>query len=405
MTYATWVINHTPFDNGYDSADTTSLSTFRDLLVNTNIGDGRDNFSFKIDNTFSTYDSFFKPNDRIVISRVINTDTATTDDVLMTGVITTADGTKDVSNEFITVSGYNYSETLMNALVFIDARTKTIPEMLQQALDHIKLYSETFSVTWHPDNPDLKQDNVTSFPLSEKFYNKSMKYILEKVSRPEITKDGVYYWYIDTSNRLVWRPATQDVVSTFDSDTDNYTSLVDKKDVSDVKNFVIVKGGQTPSGSTIQTKYYDPVSTAKNGMKYYIFSDSKNIAENLRNEDQNLASVDNPEDLKNYIITTGLTPSWDSTTYTSWNTYNDAFKAHVKRLLKEEAKRYVDLHKNGKLKVTITRNLSDGLWTLGDIIACTIPKLGSTIKNLRVNDIQYTQNENIFTLIEDEGTI
>lgn len=415
MVFTTWKIERTPRISSsltWDTTQTYELTDYYDIIINTSLGSGKDTAEFKVNNVNDDYDFVFHPNDKINIYRKVNSTSIVSTDLLMNAIIQDVPLNETYNSNTLRISCNNYTETLMGAIVFLDAENLTIDEALEQSLLQIQAYAPGFAITWNTNNPSTKKDGVTSFPLvKERFYNKPLYLLFEKYSQHIKTEDGNYYYYIDKDNTLVWRPQLNTIDYTFDTSTDLYRSLKVGRDVKSVRNFVIVKGGYGPDNKPIQTRYMDAVSVAKNGIKYYYLTDYATIAK-----------THNSQDMQSLGITTGTMPSISlgssytfTTTWKSYSTgtyvvvhndteYSDAMRVHIQALLYALGKDYVDNNKSGKLKVDLTFKVGKG-WSIGNVIQCTIPSLSSVSKNLRVQSVQYTTNEDVYSLVEDIGTI
>lgn len=398
-----WKVVRAAFANNVWGTDTT-LTELYDPIIRVKSGDGKDSFNFKVNNTQSDYDDYFNPNDRIIISRQQNSDTGWADsDILITGAIRNVPQNINSSQDLLRIEGYNFSETIMNALVFVDGNGETLDVFLERALNSVRVYNDNFKVTWNPNNPTAKYSGG-SFPVvTERFFNRPLSYILEKYVTKEATGDGRYYWFVNKDNELTWDKQLDDTNGrSFDQGVDEHQAIKISKDINDVKNFVIIKGGLDPKGNPVQDRYADYSSIAKHGFRYYIFTFEAKTGQSDLDVDQKANSVESMED-----ATYPLTPTWDSTvTATSFNDYVDKYRVYFKAFLRGEGKKYVDLRSSGKLKVDVTFQAGDKNWGLGDVVPVNIPSLSdNTGKLLRVDEIQYSTTTDTYTLIEDEGTI
>jgi len=395
-----WKLAHTP-----KGGSETILTELYDPVVRVKTGDGKDSFSFKVNNVEGDFNNAFNPNDKMIISRQQNSDTGwANSDILLTGAVRTVPHEVNTSQDLLRVEGYNYSETVMGALVFVEGAGKTLDVFLEDAVNSVASYNVDFGVTWNPNNPAVKYTDGTSFPIiNERVFNKPLSYILEKYSTKETTEDGRYYWFVNKDNELTWDKRSNDSGSrTFDQSTDDFQSIKIKKDIKDVKNFVIIKGGLDPKGNPMQNRYADYTSISKHGFRYYIFVSENASGKTNLSADLTKAEVDDMED-----ATYPFVPTWDPTvTATDYDDYVTEFRSYFKGEFKTEGKKYIDLRKNGKLKVTITFQAGDKPWGLADLVSCNIPSLSSSqSKLLRVEEIQYSTTTDTFTLIEDEGSI
>lgn len=400
MSFVTWKIEVSPY-NGSTWSSATQVTSFYGPDVQVSTGDSRDMFSFKMNNFANSRLLTAGVNDKVTIYRAVNTSTITSDHIIMVGTVSNISPEEDDRKDLIRVEGYNYTDTIMSAIGFADATNLTIPNAISSLLSSVSLYASQFGVTWNSSNPSTRVDG-TAFPVvGEKYFNRPLRQIIEKLSTKEVTGDSVvYYWYVNKDNELIWRPATLTASYTFNASTDDYKAAKPGKDVSEVKNYVIIKGGVDPNGVVIQTKYYDSASVVKNRPKYLIITDETKFALNLHKADCDKAGV---RTMKDYTFGT-FVPTWTSTSYSSFNTYVDAFRTYVKAYLSSKGRQAVETTLKGRLMLTVEFAPGKG-WPLGALIAVTHPFFGSTVKQLRVTDIHYTTERDIFTLKEDIGSL
>ncbi len=411
MTYVKWKIQRTPFvRNAWDVTQTVTLASYYNPLLDVSLGDTRDSFNFKVNNTFGSFDNYFQPNDKITISRVVNTETFSASDIKMVGTITDAPEESSSTTEHITLEGFNFTEAVLGALVFIDATLLTIPQAIQQALLHVQAYNANFAVIWDSGNPTTTSTGA-SFPVvGERFYNKPLRDLIQKYSTNIATGDGKYYWYVDNSNHFIWRRESSTTTDTFDSENDVYKKFTTGKDVKDVKNYAIVKGGLDPEGKPIQDRYLDLISIAKHSQKYQLIPDITGNAGTLHKQDCDMEGVSHMRDASYPLTTTWKSVvTGDYVTCNSYNTtspnYLDSLREHIKARCRIEAQSYVELHKYGVLKVTIVTTPAQYSWGLGDLIVVTSTKIGATLRPLRIQSIQWATTTDTYTLAEDVGSV
>jgi hypothetical protein len=430
MSYVKWELKHIPFDGGWNPADETTLMTFMDPLVSTSLGDNKDSFNFKVRNVFGNADNQFNANDRITISRVRNTDTVNSTDVLMVGTVKDVPNQVDAKQDFLRVEGYNYSEIIMQTIVFLDSNGDDIPTVLSRAITEANKVGN-YELAWDSSfNPTLKTDG-TSFPsITKRYFNVPLFKIFEELSTKDITDDTRYYFYVTKENKVRWFAKTDNTRTnqyTFDYTTDAINAFKSGKDVKDVRNFIIAKGGISPSGSAIQIKEVDYASAVKHGYKYYFLVNENIQAGNLI-EDDMLKSW-GEADYKKYrypdftggsfttswkyqgestVVVEGVTMTPNSTVTVADNDeYNAVIIEQSKAILKKKSREILDITSKGRYKVDLTFEAGEKSWGLGDKITCTIPKDFSGTKTLRVFEVQYSTNEDVFSLEEDigEGTL
>jgi len=426
MTYVTWKIERTDSDD-----NVTTFTNYSRPILNMNLGDGKDSFSFDIANGTGDWDNYWKARDKVTIYRAVNTDTTTSDDILMVGSVVDTPITDTGSANKLKVKGFNYSEAVMGTIVFVDATDLDVPNAIKKALDNAGLFHPNFKVTWNSNNKLVKRDESTSFPtVGKKYFYKTIKQMLEELSSDEYTADGRYFWYVDNANTLVWKADSSFDADTFNDTTDGYRSKKVGKDTSKVKNFVVGRGGTTPSGQPITEYYPDYTSIAKHGMKYHYFTEDNNLCQTLVKADivksggteadryPNLSSTfttswkyeGEDKDLAyDTVATNGSTITFDTgTTGSEANSqadYNQALKLHVRAVMKKHMTELVNKTRGGQRKIDLELQPGQKNWGLGSIITVTDSNLGTTPLPLRVDEVQYTTNSDRFSLVEDEGKL
>jgi hypothetical protein len=387
------------------------------------LGTGKDTFSFKQNNFNHELDNYWRVGDKVVISYKTNTTSTDSSDVIMNGIVTAIPLQEASNNNVVSVNGNNYTESLMNALVFYAPSSATsLHTYMQEALNSINLFSANFKVLWSSTNPSTKSDGSAFPTYSERWYYKNYLSLLEKYSMNKYTEDGDYFWYVDVDNNLVWQPKTNNVSGSF-STSDAFQSMSIKKDTSGIINFVICKGGLSPRGNPITVRVDDPISRVKNGFKYYLLIDENNTSKNLYGQDQ-LAGAGGswdkalPISSANYPTTTGwnatinVTADGDVPAMTagspvvcaSFKQYDNAVRQEVRAMLQDAGQNLINTYKNGKLSIDLTFAPGKG-WSLGQVINVTIPGIGFVSKPLRVKSVEITDDNERYTLEEDVGTI
>lgn len=427
MAYTKWKIERTDSDNV-----TTEVTQFHDPILEVNLGDGKDSFSFKVQNGNGDFDNYFKSRDKITIYRVSNTETITTNDILMVGSVSQNPYEITGRKEQLSVKGYNYSESVMGAIVFVDATAMDIPTAIQEALDQAGDRTPNFRVEWYTGN---KSTTTTggSFPtVGKRYFYKSIKQMLEELSANKFTNDGNYYWYVNNDNKLVWKSRDSFGTGSFNDSTDAYKSIKIGYDTSKVINYIIGKGGITPSGQP--TTVYEPnyPSIAKHGMKFYYWISDTVTVQSLVKDDLDKDGADNAavyppslgssfttkwvylgddsSDLDNgTVVTYGSTITFDTATTgseaNSQADYNQALKLHIQAELKRHARQMLNVRSLGQQQVDIEVQAGQLSWGLGDQISVILSQLGSSPVTLRVQEIQYTTDIDTFSLVQDIGSI
>jgi len=378
------------------SSTSTTITNFYGVQTNDSVGSGKDRFSFRVKDNSLGIDY----EDKIEIYRITSGSTFTSDDLLMSGVVRTVTPKSSFAVSEVSISGYNYSESVMSGLVFVDAIDLTVPEMFKQAIISLQTASKNFSVTWDDTNPTAKTD-LSPFPVvGETLFNKPFRELLDKYSRSDRTEDGNYHWYVSKDNKLVWNH-NKDATSGYFDETDSvYTSLSVSKDVNDVKNYVVVKGGYDPKGRVLQTRCANYPSISKHGFKYYILTSETKTGASVLDLDMTDAGVDDMAD-----ASYPFTPRWSTTAATSYNNYSNLFNTYMMGWLEKLGDSFIDGHKNGKLKVTVVFKPANHSYVAGNAIQCTFSNSIVSDGKMRVNEINRTLDSDIVIFEEDEGSL
>lgn len=432
MSYITWKIERTPSleDSGWDDGNEQEITNFKDIVLNTAIGDNRDSFQFNVKNFNDTYSNVFSSNDKITIYRVVNSDTATTDDILMVGTVKKVPSESDSKKNTLRVSGYNFSESVMSAIVFVDfSAGLTIPQAIQAAINNAGDTNPNFKVTWNSSNPTVKQDGSVFPTVYDKWFNKPLRSIIEKYSANAKTNDGDYFWYVNNNNEFIWRAKGNTSSGTFNDLVDNARIIKTDKNIDDVKNFFILKGGYGPNNKQIQTKSVDWSSVAKHGMKYKLIPSEVNTAKNLVGVDiiKSYGTDQSPDGYPS--LATSFTTAWTSNfTYTTkqYNisvvpgstvtinegseesnkkAYAELIKEEITQRLLQEGEDLKRLYALGKREIDLQFRAGEKDWQLGSLIDVTLKEYGTGVVKMRVKEIQYTTTTDLFSLEEDEGTL
>lgn len=422
--YVNWTFDRYALVNGVVSPTVTDTTTkFFDPSIKQSIGDGRDTFEFKVTNFNNNFDNFYNVGDRFDIYYDVDTTTKTS--LIMNGTITAIPSEESFNSNFIRVSGNNYSETLMQALAFVSDKNITIDEYFKRAFNSSNVTNLNFPITWHPSNPSLNQDGVPFPVINETWNYKSILKLVEKYSRKEYTGDGFnYYFFIDNENRFVWRPRLSNPVSTFSDNVNNFKNLKTKRDKSRVINFVIAKGGRSPSNRPMTIYKQNSASTAKNGFKPFLDLSQATWSDDRVDEDRLSDAVNFPQGVShpigypfstswNSLITETANASQNIPTMTTGasvscanaDEYDQAVFLNTRERLRQSAAAIIEDRKNGVLMIEIEFNPNDFAWGLGDAISITIPRIDKNNDVMRVSSVDYSTTAIRVTLEEDEGTV
>lgn len=400
--------------NNWDFGNPITIAEFEAPKISVRLDDERNSFSIDLSNFNNKWLREISPRDIVTVSRVVNSSVFSQSDVLLQGLINNNGVVVDSSTNRVKVEGYDYSDTVMMAITNVDAKNLTIPEMFIESLNFINSAAPSFGVTWDSGNPLLNSKDE-SFPLvGRRIFNKSMREALIKWSNKERTEDVNYHWYVTPERKLIWRPSSKDVSFVFDYEADDFLELKDGKDVNDVRNYVIVKGGRDPAGKQIQTYVQDLSSISRHGQRFRILSDVSRDAEFLNKQDMDSLGIEGERFPDSYPFTTTW-PSLDNldsggnpqpVTVNTNEEYVAAIRNHTTINIKQVGRDYVETHKYGKYELEVSFVPGKG-WQLGDLIdvaSYPFPD-GSSSKTLRVYGVDYDVDIDTFFLSEDLGSV
>jgi hypothetical protein len=332
----------------------------------------------------------------------------------MVGTVSDSPDELSYNKNTTNVKGYNFSEALAQAIAFVDAQSLTIPNAIKLAIDSISNKSPYFKLKWYQGND---MTTVTNKPKETWFYW-TLNKILEKYSTNAATGVGDYFWYVDNDNYLHWFHADSVGSSTFSTVTTPYRSIKTGKDKAGIINYIILKGGLDPAGKPIQTYVANYPSIAKNGMKFHILVGGNADAGTLVKQD-----LGNTSNSTTFPLAYPFTTTWkysgvsvkvvETITMTPGNTvtvttdkqYTGVIKEEILQRLLKSGNDMLQAYQYGKLSVDVSFTPGQITWGLGDKILCTIPMIDSGNKTLRVTEIQYTTDNDMYSLVEDVGSI
>ena len=404
--FVAWKVEHVPFvDNAWDDSQMTTFTNIHRPLIRNTLGEQRGTFEFTVLNdSDKTFSDLFNPYDKLFIYRKINSTEFTDEDLLIQGGIKDVPTEEDANKDELKIEGFNFGDVILGALMFVDATDLKVDEALQQGLTSIGQGNPNFLVEWDAGNPSVKTDG-TEFPIvNQPLFNYPYLRIIRRYSTQNFNEDQNYYFYVSKDNKLIWRPIEDSTFGTFNHSTDTYNSLKVYQDTSEVRNFIIIRGGTSPKGNAIQENYRDPESISRHGQKYHIMIDENRYAQTTYERDLERYAVDTMEDAT-YPLSPN--PPWNqgNLTPTSFNDYNDKLVTYVKALLKKDGQRFAETRRWGRLQADVAVQPGTLPWQVGNMINCTLPEYPNQVKELRVQSAQYAEDEDTFTLIEDVGTV
>lgn len=376
------------------------------------LGDSNDTASFWIQNFNNQDINTFGEQDKIEVYLLINGATPASGNLVFNGVLKTTEVVFNGRKRNLVLTCKSFNEIATQAVTFYSTTGANVMEFLEGALNSVRNISGAFSVGWDSNNPTYQNSTAsnlagnasTPFPDlnsggTVQEYYKSLNKIIEDYLIPENTGDGRYYWYIDTTPNLVIRKRLSSVTANWNEGTD-FFSPVYKYNTDDVKNFVIVKCGTDPNNVGITTVAQDPISMAKNGLRYYMLVD-RNIAANLiaKEKAANSGSF-NDDNLFPSSYPYSITTWGSSLSVSNANEWVDAIRSEARRVGRNRGENYIALKSKGTKQLTVD-TLPTVSYSIGDVINVTSASLGLTNQKLRIKEIFHNGRTTTFTLEED----
>ena len=389
-------------EDGQGSWETTGqdITQFFNKIIKRASGSKKDTFKFSLMNSYNKYytaGATIEKGDRIKIYQN-SSNTFTDTELLIDGVVTAIKNQNDTS-KMLTIEGKSRTEQFLEGLTFISNDTLLTPaEILENALNFHNNNNENFQVTWSNTNPSAKSDS-TAFPTYyvEDFY-KPMVQLFEKYSSNEYTKDGQYFYYINDDNEVIWNKKLTSSSSTLTESQCESVAINDNSDF--VLNSIVINCGLSPGGKRVRTYYFDYDSRAQNGAKWKYLTSTNRIVNDLLQAERNKnpSSFDNDNSV--FPNSYPYTARWGSSA-SSDSTWDDIVTEEAKRKGLEEGKAYAQGVNQSRLNVTARMPFNKD-YEIMEVITCTFPSHNVNGKLLRVTDIQYTDYNTIYTLLEDE---
>ena len=419
-------------DTAWGSA--TEMTDYSSVEVKTALGSKKDYFSFRI-KTNNTLANTIRVRDKIKIYRKVNdTGSFSDSDLLLAGVVTALPIEVTANSQYIRVEGMNLGEVLASTIAFVSDYDERTPfQIIQQALNNANIINGNFKIGWNSGNNTYltkKKDGVTDMPkYFELEFNKPLVDIIDKYIQEKYTQDGDYYWFINNSDEIVIRPRQSSNITSFLSGTSSNYGYKISVDSKDVKNFAVIKCGRNAYDDPIQTKYPDYASISKHGTKYLFITDTYNIARDLMNGDKlnypdSFTNEDNFPD--SYPFTTYWKVSNDigqsngttinpsnptmttgsAVTVTTNKEYNTAITKEAERRGLQFGRSVIAERSSGKKMLELHYPLTAHK-LIGDTIKVTISYGGvfDSQEELRIEEAWYKNNENIYYLVQDVGSI
>lgn len=320
-----------------------------------------------------------------------------------------------VDGHYITITASSLIESMLTTPVFLDETAKTVPQLIQQALNNMNAQNTGRFVYWHSGNPTTKDDD-SAFPTHNYFKNYTpVVELIESLSSNKYTEDGnyIYYIYYDNSDdksylKWLYKPSTLPVENIL-AENAGFKTVAVGKNKDDVINLIIAHLGKDAHNNSITGFNFNASSIAKNGQKTKYLTNLANTADDLLYQE---AVGKGTFDFEGKQLTSRI-PNTFPYTFTvigsdvvsNSTEFNDKFREYVKiegRLLTQ---RLIDTgsYPRYSVKFTMSRR-NNRYFQLGFMSKVTIPSYGLTNKLLRVHKVMYDQYNVSVELLEDEET-
>ena len=402
------------------SSSATIMDTVYDTVASVKLGNLNDTFSFKIDNIGSRNKDTFRLQDKIQIYQLFDSATASSSNILFTGLVKAIEERVDEQKQFLNIKGVSFDEMITNGLCFVDLVDVTVFQFLQQCVVSLQNYTKPnagtaeFYLKWNSGNPTTKAYNSLTGLYDGadlpkmlgggrvSYFNKTLNQLLNLFLNEQYTGDGRYFWYVNTDGELVIRKMVYNPIGSLTEGTDNILSRNMTVDTTQIYNCIVVQAGTDPAGRAISTFYQDAMLTAQYGVRPFL----------LKTNDANTLIEQERKANPSSWTSTSLYPS--SYPYTcSWKDENSAvvtassdsdfvtkFRTEVKRRGRNNATYFVSAHSKG-MRQFIFELPPTNNFHLGDIVTCNFPSYNIQNFNIRIYQIDYSYNSTILTFKEE----
>lgn len=409
-------------DNNYSTIGGVSWSntpwyptTIYDPKISIKLGNLNDIFEFKIDNINNRSINLFNLQDKIVFNQLINGESVTGSNQLMTGLVKSVHERLDERGPYLVIKGVSFDEMITNGLEFADLQNVTIFQFLNYCLNSLKNRNPSFPLEWDSGNPLLYKYNPTTGNYDGaalpkvfgggriSYYNKSMDQLLNYFLNDAYTGDGRYYWYVSPDAKLVIRRMLYSAKSTIIEGVTPILSMNCSVNTNEIFNACVVQSGFDPAGNAISSYHDNPISIAQYGIRPYLLktNDANTLAQQER-----LANPGSFNNTSTYPTAYPYTCSWKDTngntvTASSNSDYVSKFRTQVKDVIaKFSADNFIAAHSRGMKEITIEL-LPTNAYRLGDIVSLTLPSYNLTNFPIRIYQIDYSYDNTVLTLKEE----
>lgn len=402
-------------ENSWDTS--YAIFNLSDFDESEGLETNKDRFSITFDNQNNGNTYAFNIDDRVEIYLWSGTGAATSNDLVIDGIITEVDYTTNDSGKVIKITGANRTQQLLGSLVLLTyTNNNTKPhEAIQEILNQVNNNNQAFSSA-HPryidsDSSTLKEtksDGSTEFPTSNFVINYKTAYeAIKQVSSDEYTGDGEYVFWIDRNNKLNWTWKSVQIQSGYEFiEGDNVEDITVQVGTWGLFNHVIVDVGKDCYGHGNHHLQLNPQSIIEAGAKWK-FLDRAAISVNLIEEqfqaDTSLWTTDSSGDrTENFPIGYNFTMTFNeidssfqeqtnSWTVASDNGFNTAIRKRSRFEGKKIGKAFLD--HNGEIGYKVSITMKGTLdFEKGLLAQVTAISAGISDKLLRVMEVSHSFN-------------
>ena len=425
----------------YLSWPTTPTGTINgtfNVSVSVGLANKKDTFGFRIDNSYGSLAGAFLTGDNIKIfvgQNVSNASLSSPNDLIIDGIVMEVRQEISDGGKVYTITGKSRSEYLLEALVLLDARGKTPPEIAQEVINFVNnlqgTESKTRLITDSTSIPTLRSEentNRTHDTFQYATVYKQAYQVLEDISSVNYTKDkrGKYIFYIDNQNKFyfTYKSGTIDSNKVIEGNsTLTPTQLKIGIASNEIINFIIAACGADPNGKGILAFIPDYPSIQRHGIRARFVSTTSYIAQDImQTEELNKKS--------SFDSTNGFVPNafpyttyWQSSktennpsdnppattinqtvTCSSKAQYVDAVRREARWRAEEKVKGILKSNSNPRLRVEAEFVRTTSFQT-ADLIAVTIESHGVNERNMRLVELSYDDYQTMIALEDDEPIV
>jgi len=394
------------WSSSFSTFDSTSLDMSEGLETN------KDMFRITFQNQNKSLTGLINVDDRIQIYLFTGA-SATSNDLVLDGLVTEVDHEISSTNRRLLVRGSNRTQELLSSLVLINEtnETKDSSTIVEEVLNQVNNNNQSITgdirfISFDDTSVAQTKEDASAFPNKVFVINYKPAYdAILQISDDEFTADGQYIFWIDQNNKFFWKKKTGIVFggNTITEGIDAETISVQKGKFN-VFNSIIMNTGKDAYGNGNHILQINTVSILDIGAKWK-FLDRSTISANLLIAEKNANASSFTQDASGNFTNDNFPISFNYNMQFQWDSdgdgivdtnivsndgeFNAAIRDQAKRLGRQAAQTFLQLHGDVVIRANAQVNGTLSFFK-GAVIRLTSATAGIADKELRVNDVSHT---------------